>query len=400
MRDDIAVTLSLAGRTRNPRRQSVTTRSGGFGGIPGLVHYLRDNAITAMIDATHPYAATMTLHAAGAAQESGTPFVVLNRPAWRESPGDLWTSVDDATAAVQAIGFEPRRVLLAIGRRDLGAFESAPQHHYLIRSVETVVPPLTVPRGAIRAARCCAFPPTRPGCRWPCRPRSSTTPRASRCAGAHRRDRRRDRRPPGVEGGNLALSNPNARANCHGRARDTGLYKAIVKPTLAAAVRRCSMTGHGFKLFDREIAQKSWPNGAPTRAATANMQVMPGTTVTSRSRQIAGPRSRASHTAAAIANTPGVASGDHGDERAGRSVLQRPRGPIQLLAIIGGLPALVGAHRQPRHVRSIAVEHVRAIEGDGGLGRELIGVSRPETDDRDSTAHACHARPAINTMAK
>ena len=47
--------------------------------------------------------------------------------------------------AVAALGASPRRVFLAIGRQEAFHFESAPQHHYLIRSVDPVEPPLRCP---------------------------------------------------------------------------------------------------------------------------------------------------------------------------------------------------------------------------------------------------------------
>src|SRR3546814_20626062 len=51
----------------------------------------------------------------------------------------------------------------------------------------------------------------------------------------------------------------------------------MTKPASAAATRRFSMISHGFRLFDREMTQKSWPSGAPILAATASMAVTPGT---------------------------------------------------------------------------------------------------------------------------
>ena len=144
-RTDIAVTLSLAGRTLAPRAQAVATRSGGFGGTAGLVQYLRVNAIAAVIDATHPYAATMSAHASGAAAATAVPIVSLCRPAWSAVEGDRWIEVDDAIGAVEAIGVRPRRVLLTIGRQQVAAFSASPQHHYWIRSVDAVEPPLPVP---------------------------------------------------------------------------------------------------------------------------------------------------------------------------------------------------------------------------------------------------------------
>ena len=49
-----APVLSLAGRTASPKPQPLPTRIGGFGGIAGLEAWLQENAIDAVIDATHP----------------------------------------------------------------------------------------------------------------------------------------------------------------------------------------------------------------------------------------------------------------------------------------------------------------------------------------------------------
>jgi precorrin-6x reductase len=61
--------------------------------------------------------------------------------------GGVLTGVEvgDIAAAVAALGREPRRVFLAIGRKEVAAFAAAPQHHYLIRSVDPIEPPLSVP---------------------------------------------------------------------------------------------------------------------------------------------------------------------------------------------------------------------------------------------------------------
>ena len=68
--------LSLAGRTTNPRPQPIPDRIGGFGGIDGLVRFLRDEAIDAVIDATHPYADQMSAHAVAACRETGVPLAL------------------------------------------------------------------------------------------------------------------------------------------------------------------------------------------------------------------------------------------------------------------------------------------------------------------------------------
>jgi len=55
-RRDLRVISSLAGRTREPAALPGTTRSGGFGGIEGLIRFIREERIDVVVDATHPYA--------------------------------------------------------------------------------------------------------------------------------------------------------------------------------------------------------------------------------------------------------------------------------------------------------------------------------------------------------
>jgi precorrin-6A/cobalt-precorrin-6A reductase len=144
-RTDLAVTISLAGRTAAPAPQPVPMRIGGFGGAAGLAAWLGAEAIDLLIDATHPYAARISANAAAAAALAQVPLLALDRPAWVAVDGDHWTEVADMAAAVQALGTAPRRTFLALGRNELAPFAAAPQHFYLIRSVDPVEPPLAVP---------------------------------------------------------------------------------------------------------------------------------------------------------------------------------------------------------------------------------------------------------------
>jgi precorrin-6A/cobalt-precorrin-6A reductase len=141
----LAPLLSLAGRTTNPRPQPIPVRTGGFGGIEGLVRLLRDDAIDAVVDATHPYADQMSTHAVAACREADVPLASLVRPEWQHKAGDRWQVVADTQAAAQALGAAPRRVFLSLGRQDLHVFAAAPQHHYLARLIErpdqTPLPP-------------------------------------------------------------------------------------------------------------------------------------------------------------------------------------------------------------------------------------------------------------------
>jgi len=153
IRRDLDVRLSLAGRTNNPVPHPVPVRVGGFGGAEGLADHLNAARVDRLIDATHPYAAVMANNAARAAQMAGVPLLALRRPAWTAVPGDRWTEVADMRAAAQALGSAPRGVFLALGRNEIAAFEAAPQHRYLVRSVDPVEPPLAVPHAVYIRAR-------------------------------------------------------------------------------------------------------------------------------------------------------------------------------------------------------------------------------------------------------
>jgi precorrin-6A/cobalt-precorrin-6A reductase len=132
----LAPLLSLAGRTTNPQPQPIPTRVGGFGGVEGLARVLRDEKTDAVVDATHPYADQMSAHAVAACKETGVSLASLVRPEWQQEANDPWQVVSDTAAAARALGTEPRRVFLSLGRQDLHLFAAAPQHHYLARLIE------------------------------------------------------------------------------------------------------------------------------------------------------------------------------------------------------------------------------------------------------------------------
>nr|WP_294548227.1 cobalt-precorrin-6A reductase [uncultured Rhodopila sp.] len=135
-RTDLQPVLSFAGRTQSPVTPPIPFRVGGFGGVAGLEAYLTEHGIRAVIDATHPFAAQMSQHAAAACGRLGVPLAVFTRPAWRRQIGDRWTGVAGMAAAARALGEQPRRVFLTIGGLQLAAFAEAPQHHYIVRTID------------------------------------------------------------------------------------------------------------------------------------------------------------------------------------------------------------------------------------------------------------------------
>ena len=137
----VDLTVSFAGATTAPRRLARRQRVGGFGGVDGLAAYLRDERIDVLIDATHPFAARMRLHAHDAASALGIPRVRVERAAWSPAAGDRWTEVAtlaDAPAALAAA----RRIFLTTGRQELEPFAALADRWFLVRSID---PPAVLP---------------------------------------------------------------------------------------------------------------------------------------------------------------------------------------------------------------------------------------------------------------
>ncbi|WP_372350470.1 cobalt-precorrin-6A reductase [Streptomyces sp. KL116D] len=134
------VTSSLAGRVAAPRLPPGEVRIGGFGGAQGLAEWLRAHAVDAVIDATHPFAETISFNAAAAAATAHVPLLALRRPGWVPGDGDDWrevASLADAAQAVRGAG----RVFLTTGRMGLAAFAHVDDAHFLVRSVDAPEPP-------------------------------------------------------------------------------------------------------------------------------------------------------------------------------------------------------------------------------------------------------------------
>lgn len=146
----VDIVSSLAGRVPDPALPVGPVRIGGFGGVDGLVSWLRDNTIGAVIDATHPFAATMTAHAAQACADLALPHLVLARPAW--DPGDAISVSSDVQAAdiVAQQGFS--RVFLTNGRSGVAPFAGS-DAWFLIRVVTAPDPDVLPPRHELLLSR-------------------------------------------------------------------------------------------------------------------------------------------------------------------------------------------------------------------------------------------------------
>lgn len=131
--------ISFAGRTASPRLPNLPYRTGGFGGPEAMGTFLQQGKFSAVIDATHPFAAAITANAVRACGIAHVPLLRLTRAPWKRQPGDDWLNVDDLKAAAAALGPERKTVFLAIGRQGVCHF-SGLQHQFVVRSVDPVDP--------------------------------------------------------------------------------------------------------------------------------------------------------------------------------------------------------------------------------------------------------------------
>jgi precorrin-6A/cobalt-precorrin-6A reductase len=146
----VDVVSSLAGRVPNPALPVGQVRIGGFGGVDGLRQWLRDERVDAVVDATHPFAATITANVAAACCERGVPHLVLARPAWDVGGGIAAGSDRQAADIVAQHGYS--RVFLTTGRSGVAAFTNS-DAWLLIRAVTAPDPDVLPRRHALVLSR-------------------------------------------------------------------------------------------------------------------------------------------------------------------------------------------------------------------------------------------------------
>ena len=139
--EPLHVTTSLAGRVAAPAQLPGRVRVGGFGGAEGMACWLREHKVDALIDATHPFAGTISFNAARAASLAHVPLLALRRPGWAPVDGDDWHSAGSLAGAAEALPALGRRIFLTTGRMGLASFAHLDALWFLLRSVDPPEPP-------------------------------------------------------------------------------------------------------------------------------------------------------------------------------------------------------------------------------------------------------------------
>lgn len=134
--EEWAVVTSLAGRLPGAPDLPGRLRVGGFGGAEGLRTYLEAEGITAVIDATHPFAAKISAHAHAACDAAGVPRLQLWRPEWPRHDGDNWIEVDSVPAAAKRLPEIGKRAFLTVGANEIAPFAACRDTWFLVRLIQ------------------------------------------------------------------------------------------------------------------------------------------------------------------------------------------------------------------------------------------------------------------------
>lgn len=146
------VIASLAGATRAPRHLAVPTRSGGFGGEAGFESFLEAEQITAVLDATHPFASRISHRTARICKARSIPYCQYLRPPWVAEAGDDWHMVDDESQVAQLVTAGDV-VFMATGRQTLHRYENLSHCTLICRQIDPSDAKFPFPNGRFLIGR-------------------------------------------------------------------------------------------------------------------------------------------------------------------------------------------------------------------------------------------------------
>jgi len=148
----VSAIATLAGATRDPEPLPLPTRVGGFGGAEGFTAFVQEVGITAVIDATHPFASRITDRTAAICAARGLPYLQVLRPAWQAGKGDHWTDIPNPQAAADIIP-ATATVFLATGRQTLAQFAGLEGRRVICRQIDPPTAPFPFEGGEFVISR-------------------------------------------------------------------------------------------------------------------------------------------------------------------------------------------------------------------------------------------------------
>ena len=150
MFSDVAeIISSQAGVTFNPKAVPGRVVTGGCGGISGLVKFMECEGVQIIIDATHPFAKTISDSAYVACTMNGAKRLTLGQEMWGPPPGARWVEVENIKAAAEKISESAKRVFVTTGRRGLEAFSKLNDIWFLVRMIDQPITPIDLAKHQI-----------------------------------------------------------------------------------------------------------------------------------------------------------------------------------------------------------------------------------------------------------
>ena len=134
----VNVVYSIAGLVRQPDLEC-EIHSGGFSsvetdGARGMADFCREQDISLVVDATHPYAKEISQNAATASQKTNIPCWRLDRPGWRSDDYAGWQDYDSLEDLIPRL-HQFKTPFLSIGQSALKAAHLRPDHQtWIVRS--------------------------------------------------------------------------------------------------------------------------------------------------------------------------------------------------------------------------------------------------------------------------
>lgn len=110
----VTVIYSVAGLVRTPKIPCRVV-CGGFTQFGGLQRYIKQQAIDAILDITHPFAQKMSSTAVAAARACSIPCWRFHRQAWPQRAGDRWQKFSGWSDLIPALA-DKRSVFLTAGQ--------------------------------------------------------------------------------------------------------------------------------------------------------------------------------------------------------------------------------------------------------------------------------------------
>ncbi len=144
--------VSLAEDRRAAGAFALPVRLGGFGGPDGFRAYVKDAGISAVVDATHPYAAEISNRTAAICTALGLPYLHVVRAPWVPQDGDTWTEIAREEEAAEIIP-EHTTVFLGTGRRSLHRFAGLEGRRVICRLIDPPTAPFPFEGGEFLIGR-------------------------------------------------------------------------------------------------------------------------------------------------------------------------------------------------------------------------------------------------------